>query len=104
MKTGVFLVLKQMMFTTICIIFPVIWAITDYTLMEAGVADIRQLNDDFFLLQIESNIMGGECNMEQEYDIELRANYTFNDGITVKAYNLQRAIEKHNKETDNNEN
>ena len=48
--------------------------------------------------------MGGECNMEQEYDIELRANYTFNDGITVKAYNLQRAIEKHNKETDNNEN
>lgn len=72
--------------------------------MEAGVADIRQLNDDFFLLQIESNIMGGECNMEQEYDIELRANYTFNDEITVKAYNLQRAIEKHNKETDNNEN
>ena len=66
--------------------------------------NIRQLNDDFFLLQIESNIMGGECNMEQEYDIELRANYTFNDGITVKAYNLQRAIEKHNKETDNNEN
>lgn len=61
-------------------------------------------NDDFFLLQIESNIMRGECNMEQE--IELRANYTFNDGITVNAYNLQRAIEKHNydKETDNNEN
>jgi hypothetical protein len=48
--------------------------------------------------------MRGECNMEQE--IELRANYTFNDGITVNAYNLQRAIEKHNydKETDNNEN
>lgn len=42
--------------------------------------------------------------MKQEYDIELRANYTFNDGITVNAYNLQRAIEKHNKKTDNNEN
>lgn len=42
--------------------------------------------------------------MKQEYDIELRANYTFNDGITVSAYNLQRAIEKNNKETDNNEN
>lgn len=42
--------------------------------------------------------------MKQEYDIELKANYTFNDGITVNADNLQRAIEKHNKEIENNEN
>ena len=42
--------------------------------------------------------------MKQEYDIDLKANYTFNDGTTVNADNLQRAIEKHNKETENNEN
>ena len=39
MKTDVFLALKQMMYMMICIIFPVIWAITDSILVEAGVAD-----------------------------------------------------------------
>ena len=34
-------------------------------------------------------------------DIDLKANYTFDDGITVNAYSLQRAEEKRKKENEN---
>ena len=34
-------------------------------------------------------------------DIDLKANYTFNDGITVNADSLQRAEEKRKKEIKN---
>lgn len=37
-------------------------------------------------------------------DIEIRANYTFDDGITVNADSLQRAEEKRKKEIEKNEN
>lgn len=37
-------------------------------------------------------------------DIDLKGNYTFDDGITVNADSLQRAEEKRKKENKKNEN